>query len=155
MMWLWPILSTIPSIPCRIRSPRNLFLGKLYHEWDLKPKPLKFYKAGAMIVQLWCSVYVIWHYYVHRYLGLTFLMKTNGIDPRMQDFVSAEWASFLNPVALLWLYCILGIKFYFCVSRSCYDWFSIHRNKENPSTNVFGFKLLEVNLLLQGIVIEI
>jgi len=52
-------------------------------------------------------------------------MKTNGIDPRMQEFVSAEWASFLNPVALLWLYYILGMESYFSVSlsvsRLCYD----------------------------------
>ncbi|XP_023706983.1 piezo-type mechanosensitive ion channel component isoform X4 [Cryptotermes secundus] len=48
-----------------------------------------------------------------RYLGLTFLMKTNDVDPRMQDFVSTEWASFVNPVALLWLYYILGIESYY------------------------------------------
>ncbi|KAJ9578581.1 hypothetical protein L9F63_005183, partial [Diploptera punctata] len=48
-----------------------------------------------------------------RYLGLTFLMKTLDSDPRMQEFSNAEWASFLNPVALLWLYYILGIESYF------------------------------------------
>jgi len=52
-------------------------------------------------------------------------MKTNDSDPRMQDFVSAEWASFLNPVALLWLYYILGIESYFLlqprVSSLYYD----------------------------------
>jgi hypothetical protein len=51
-------------------------------------------------------------------------MNTNDADPRMQEFVSAEWASFLNPVALLWLYYILGIEAYFLlqprVSGLCY-----------------------------------
>jgi len=61
-------------------------------------------------------------------------METNGIDPRMQEFVSAaEWASFLNPVALLWLYYILGIESYYLlqprVSSLCYDWFIVHRNE--------------------------
>ncbi|PSN54799.1 hypothetical protein C0J52_01988 [Blattella germanica] len=34
-------------------------------------------------------------------------------NPRMQEFSNAEWASYLNPVALLWLYYIMGIESYF------------------------------------------
>ena len=49
----------------------------------------------------------------YRYLGLTFLMKTLDSDPRRQEFSNAEWASYLNPVALLWLYYIMGIESYF------------------------------------------
>jgi len=90
----------------------------------LKEGPPTFYEGGVPAMQLWCSLCVTQHF-VHRYLGLTFLVKTNDIDPRMQEFVSAEWASFLNPVALLWLYYILGIESYFLlqprVSSLYYD----------------------------------
>lgn len=67
-------------------------------------------------------------------------MKTYDFDPRMQDFDRAEWASFLNPVALLWLYYILGIESYFLlqprVSIQRFYWFNAERVTEIKHTQL-------------------
>ncbi|XP_067001205.2 piezo-type mechanosensitive ion channel component isoform X3 [Anabrus simplex] len=45
-----------------------------------------------------------------RYLGLTPLAVTNCTDPRNITYVEAEWASYINPIVLLWLYFILCLE---------------------------------------------
>ncbi|KAL1124045.1 hypothetical protein AAG570_001815, partial [Ranatra chinensis] len=44
---------------------------------------------------------------IARYLGLTALATTKCDDPRNCHLTDEEWASFVNPVALVWLYFIL------------------------------------------------
>lgn len=43
----------------------------------------------------------------YRYLGLTPLQITNCTDPRVAHLTDAEWASYVNPLALVWLYFML------------------------------------------------
>lgn len=42
-----------------------------------------------------------------RYLGLTALQTTNCHDPRSGHISNEEWASFVSPLALIWLYFML------------------------------------------------
>lgn len=42
-----------------------------------------------------------------RYFGLTKFYIRDDSDPRTFDWVKMEWASYVNPLALLWLYYVL------------------------------------------------
>lgn len=47
------------------------------------------------------------HVLCYRYLGLTALQTTNCHDPRSGHISNEEWASFVSPLALVWLYFML------------------------------------------------
>lgn len=55
-----------------------------------------------------------------RYLGLTALQTTNCHDPRSGHISNEEWASFVSPLALIWLYFMLWYEssMLFCVPVS-------------------------------------
>lgn len=45
-----------------------------------------------------------------RYFGLTPIYNVDPEDARHFVFVDLEWASYVNPLALLWLYYILALE---------------------------------------------
>lgn len=46
----------------------------------------------------------------YRYFGLTRFYEFNSVDPREFDWIPMEWASYVNPLALLWLYYVLVVE---------------------------------------------
>lgn len=49
-------------------------------------------------------------YFIFRYFGLTKFYVTDASDHRKFDWVTMEWASYVNPLALLWLYYVLVLE---------------------------------------------